>query len=132
MGGNLPEMHSVDNVMYIYIIDALQLEYLNPVLEDHIMASLAKALSTRTLRPALSVARPLTLTCTRSFGKGNRPNEVVIVSSARTPVGSFRGSLSSLPATKLGSIAIRAAIERAEIESEQVSMQIACVQMMTD
>lgn len=39
--------------------------------------------------------------------------EVVIVSAARTPIGSFKGSLSTLPATKLGSIAIKGAIEQA-------------------
>ncbi|KAN0086789.1 Thiolase, N-terminal domain containing protein [Elaphomyces granulatus] len=39
---------------------------------------------------------------------------VYIVSSARTPLGSFLGSLSSLSATQLGSHAIKAAIERAE------------------
>lgn len=38
---------------------------------------------------------------------------VYIVSAARTPIGSFKGSLSSLPATKLGSVAIAGAIERA-------------------
>lgn len=39
--------------------------------------------------------------------------EVVIVSAVRTPMGSFKGSLSTLPATKLGSIAIKGAIEQA-------------------
>lgn len=39
-------------------------------------------------------------------------NEVVIVSSVRTPIGSFNGSLSSVPATELGSIAIRGALEK--------------------
>ena len=39
--------------------------------------------------------------------------EVVIVSAARTAVGSFRSKLASVPATKLGSVAIKAAIERA-------------------
>lgn len=39
--------------------------------------------------------------------------EVVIVGAIRTPIGSFLGSLSSLPATKLGSIAIQGAIEKA-------------------
>ncbi|KAL1982302.1 hypothetical protein VTN96DRAFT_1460 [Rasamsonia emersonii] len=39
---------------------------------------------------------------------------VYIVSSARTPVGSFLGSLSSLSATQLGSHAIKAAVERAQ------------------
>lgn len=43
--------------------------------------------------------------------------EVVIVSAVRTPVGSFQGALSSLPATKLGSVAIEAALKRAKIES---------------
>ncbi len=38
--------------------------------------------------------------------------EVVITSFARTPIGSFLGELSSLPATRLGSIAITAALER--------------------
>ncbi len=41
--------------------------------------------------------------------------EVVIVSAARTPVGSFLGGLSSLPASKLGEIAIKAALERAGV-----------------
>uniref|UniRef100_A0A6I8R4R7 acetyl-CoA C-acetyltransferase n=1 Tax=Xenopus tropicalis TaxID=8364 RepID=A0A6I8R4R7_XENTR len=47
-------------------------------------------------------------------------NEVVIASAARTPIGSFQGSLSSLPATKLGSIAIKAAVERAGIPGDEV------------
>ena len=37
-------------------------------------------------------------------------DEIVIVGAARTPVGSFNGSLSSLPAHKLGEVAIRAAL----------------------
>src|SRR5471032_231106 len=41
--------------------------------------------------------------------------DIVIVSAARTPVGSFNGSLSSLPAHDLGRIAIQAAVERAGI-----------------
>uniref|UniRef100_A0A9L0IKM0 Acetyl-CoA acetyltransferase 1 n=1 Tax=Equus asinus TaxID=9793 RepID=A0A9L0IKM0_EQUAS len=47
-------------------------------------------------------------------------NEVVIVGAIRTPIGSFLGSLSSLPATKLGSIAIQGAIEKAGIPKEEV------------
>ncbi len=46
--------------------------------------------------------------------------EVVIVSAARTPIGSFQGSLSSLPATKLGSIAIKGALERAGVDGGDV------------
>ena len=36
-------------------------------------------------------------------------SDIVIVSAARTPVGSFNGALSSLPAHELGTIAIQAA-----------------------
>ncbi len=46
--------------------------------------------------------------------------EVVIVSAARTPVGSFNGSLSSVPAHELGKVAIQAAVERAGITPEDV------------
>ncbi|HRD47731.1 MAG TPA: acetyl-CoA C-acetyltransferase [Caulobacter sp.] len=46
--------------------------------------------------------------------------DIVIVSAARTPVGSFNGSLSSLPAHELGKIAIQAAVERAGISPADV------------
>ncbi len=46
--------------------------------------------------------------------------DVVIVAAARTPIGSFSGALSSLPAHKLGEIAIRAALTRAKIEGAEV------------
>ncbi len=46
--------------------------------------------------------------------------EVVIVSAARTPVGSFLGGLSSLPASKLGEIAIRGALEQAGVDAADV------------
>ncbi|MES2343004.1 MAG: acetyl-CoA C-acetyltransferase [Pseudomonadota bacterium] len=46
--------------------------------------------------------------------------DVVIVSAARTPVGSFNGALSALPAHELGKIAIQAAIERAGITAADV------------
>ena len=38
--------------------------------------------------------------------------EVVIVGAARTPIGSFGGSLKGVPTRKLGAIAIKAAIEK--------------------
>ncbi|MBU4435593.1 MAG: acetyl-CoA C-acetyltransferase, partial [Alphaproteobacteria bacterium] len=47
-------------------------------------------------------------------------SDIVIVSAARTPVGSFNGALSSLPASELGRIAIQAAIERAGISAADV------------
>ena len=46
--------------------------------------------------------------------------EVVIVSAVRTPIGSFGGSLSSVPATKLGATAIKGAISKAGIDSKIV------------
>lgn len=47
-------------------------------------------------------------------------SDVVIVSAVRTPVGSFNGALSSLPAHDLGKVAIQAAIERAGIAAADV------------
>ena len=47
--------------------------------------------------------------------------DVVIAGVARTPIGSFQGSLSSLPVPRLGAVAIKAAIERAGIQPNQVS-----------
>uniref|UniRef100_A0A3B5M5E6 acetyl-CoA C-acetyltransferase n=1 Tax=Xiphophorus couchianus TaxID=32473 RepID=A0A3B5M5E6_9TELE len=49
-----------------------------------------------------------------------KTDEVVIVSAVRTPMGSFRGSLAAVPATKLGSVAIKGAIEKAGISPEEV------------
>lgn len=47
-------------------------------------------------------------------------HDVVIVSAARTPIGSFQGSLSDFTAPRLGAIAIKAAVERAGITGEDV------------
>lgn len=47
-------------------------------------------------------------------------NKVVIVSYARTPIGSFLGKLSSVPATKLGSIAIKGAMDKINLSSDLV------------
>ena len=46
--------------------------------------------------------------------------EVVIVGAARTPIGSFGGSLKGVPARQLGAIAIKGALERAGVKPEQV------------
>ncbi len=46
--------------------------------------------------------------------------EVVIVGAARTPVGSFGGVFKNVPATKLGSIAIKAALERSKTPFDAV------------
>ena len=48
-------------------------------------------------------------------------SEVVIVSAVRTPIGSFLGSLSSLPASKLGEIAITEALKRGDVNPDEVS-----------
>lgn len=45
---------------------------------------------------------------------------VFIASAVRTPIGAFLGSLSSLPAPRLGAIAIRAALEKAGLEASLV------------
>jgi acetyl-CoA C-acetyltransferase len=47
-------------------------------------------------------------------------SDIVIVSAARTPVGSFNGALASLPASALGTAAIKAALERAGVEPGEV------------
>lgn len=47
-------------------------------------------------------------------------NEVVIVSVARTPIGSFLGSLSNIPAPKLGAIAIKGALEKINLVPAKV------------
>src|SRR5881398_1250248 len=44
----------------------------------------------------------------------------VILSAARTPIGKLGGGLSSLPATELGAVAIREALNRADVAPEQV------------
>ncbi len=47
-------------------------------------------------------------------------NDVVIAAAVRTPMGSFNGSLASVSATRLGAVAIRAAIEKAGIDASLV------------
>ena len=47
-------------------------------------------------------------------------SQIVIASAARTPVGSFNGALSTLPASELGSVAIKAALERAGVAADDV------------
>jgi acetyl-CoA C-acetyltransferase len=47
-------------------------------------------------------------------------NEAVILSAARTAIGKFQGGLSSIPATKLGAVAVKAAVERAGIKTKDI------------
>ncbi|MEO8212185.1 MAG: acetyl-CoA C-acyltransferase [Myxococcales bacterium] len=54
--------------------------------------------------------------------------DVVIVGRARTPIGSFQGELSSLPAVRLGATAIAAALQRAGVPGELVGeVYMGCV-----
>jgi len=46
--------------------------------------------------------------------------EIYIVAAVRTPIGAFMGSLSTVPATQLGSAAIKGALEKAGIDGSQV------------
>ena len=46
--------------------------------------------------------------------------EVVIVSAARTPIGSFLGALSTIPAPKLGAVAIKGALDKINLKPELV------------
>ena len=47
-------------------------------------------------------------------------SDVYLLSAARTPIGKFAGGLSTVPATELGAVAIRAAVERAGVAPERV------------
>ncbi|MBT3754495.1 MAG: acetyl-CoA C-acyltransferase [Flavobacteriaceae bacterium] len=47
-------------------------------------------------------------------------NEVYIVSAVRTPLGSFGGVFANIPATKLGSIAIKGALNKANVNSKNI------------
>jgi acetyl-CoA C-acetyltransferase len=50
--------------------------------------------------------------------------EIVILGGARTPIGSFMGALSSLAAPKLGSIAIKCALENSRVQPDQIQQVI--------
>src|SRR5229473_870735 len=65
--------------------------------------------------PRLSSPRPL------KFQEMPMSDDVVIVSAARTAVGSFNGAFATMPAHDLGAVAIKAALERAGIEPARVS-----------
>ena len=50
----------------------------------------------------------------------SKENEAVILSAARTPAGKFQGSLSGIPAPRLGAAAIQAAVERAGVDPKEI------------
>ena len=49
----------------------------------------------------------------------SKENEAVILSAVRTPIAKFQGGLSSIPATKLGALVIKEAVERAGIQNKE-------------
>ncbi|MBM4343746.1 MAG: acetyl-CoA C-acetyltransferase [Deltaproteobacteria bacterium] len=56
------------------------------------------------------------------------PASVVLLGAARTPIGSFGGSLASVPAPKLGAVAIAAALQRSGVPADQVDdVYMGCV-----
>ncbi|KAI8888790.1 thiolase [Backusella circina FSU 941] len=69
---------------------------------------------------ATSRFTPRTLTIRTFASVAKSPRDVVIASAVRTPVGCFNGALKSLPATQLGAIAARAAIDKAGIQPKDV------------
>lgn len=55
------------------------------------------------------------------YAKQHIMKEVYIVSAVRTPMGSFMGSLSTVPATKLGAAAIKGALEKGGVDAAEVN-----------
>jgi acetyl-CoA C-acetyltransferase len=54
--------------------------------------------------------------------------DVFIVGAARTPIGAFQGALAELPAPRLGGIALKAALERAQVPADKVDeVYMGCV-----
>ncbi|XP_067673929.1 acetyl-CoA acetyltransferase, mitochondrial-like [Haliotis asinina] len=70
---------------------------------------------------SLTLLKPRqSIRCVRHLSKVSGLNDVVIVSAVRTPIGSFLSSLADVPASRLGSIAIKEAVARAGISAEDV------------
>src|SRR3989304_2379118 len=53
-------------------------------------------------------------------GNNKHPNDAVVLSGARTPIGKFNGALTAVDAPHLGAVAIKAAVERAGINPSQI------------
>src|SRR3546814_3167973 len=83
----------------------------------------------RALPPARRVrecgsARPSAALAWPPEGRTPKMTDVVIAGAARPAVGSFNGSLSSLPASQLGAVAIREAMKRAKVAAAEVDEAI--------
>src|SRR3569833_636455 len=86
------------------------------LLRNDIRFPFARGHAVPTIPPALSFVPSPSDFSPYSMPDTSRP--AVIVSAVRTPIGRFLGGLSPLSAPELGGIAIRAAVERAGIDSK--------------
>lgn len=83
--------------------------------------AVAIAMAVRTLWEQVRKRSVGGVALTAGFAASASLPEVVIVAAKRTPVGSFQGSLASLSAPELGSIAIRGALESVKLSPEHVN-----------
>src|SRR5208283_5288074 len=79
----------------------------------------ASSREARQARPACRAAGP-GLAGRPRFEEGIMSTDIVIVSAARTAVGSFNGALSGIPAHELGAAAVKSALERAKVSPNDV------------
>lgn len=56
----------------------------------------------------------------RAYSTQRNMEDVVIVSAVRTPIGSMGGSLASLTAPELGALAIKGALQRANVDGKHI------------
>jgi len=73
------------------------------------------------MQSARAVARVRHFSTTAKWSREKAP---VILSAVRTPIGSFNGVLSSLQGHQLGSIAVKAAVERSKVEPREIQQAI--------
>ena len=57
----------------------------------------------------------------QNFKLKNKLNDIVIISAARTPIGTYKGSLKNIKADQLGSIVIKEVIHRANIDKREIN-----------
>ena len=57
----------------------------------------------------------------QNFKMKNKLNDIVIISAARTPIGTYKGSLKNIKADQLGSIVIKEVIHRANIDKREIN-----------
>ncbi|GFQ86217.1 acetyl-CoA acetyltransferase, mitochondrial [Trichonephila clavata] len=73
-----------------------------------------------TIKNILKISVKPLRACNNVYSLRKKHHEVVIVSAVRTPIGSFRSSLSSFKAPQLGTIAVKGAVEKAGIPKDAV------------